>query len=485
MAIRASQIDMSGKLGVCGENIEDHSRYRRGSSRAAPITILSNQFKSMLTGFVLQRHAVVLWSTILTIFTSFSFSTISLARADALQAYVSRLGPPSNMEVKERDAGGPTRITFQSQVWREIPWRHELIIKNPAKLQRQDFIAIILTGGDGGADPQNGALQLANALGIRAAVLTKVPNQPLFGGRKEDLLLSYTLDQYRRSGDSSWPLLFPMVGSVVKGIDTLAGALNQPDLKVILIGASKRGWTTYLAGAVDKRIAAIIPAVFEMVSMQKQIALARSRYGADSEKIRAYTALGLTDSLLEPRVSELVSWVDPTEHFRSLTMPKLILLGANDPYWVVDSVRLYWNNLPEPKMLRILPNVGHGVLGESLASETIISFIRQVLARKSTPQVAWRFSSASNGKALVTGESAIPLVRCLIWQATSTELDFRKTKFSSNQCQVLEGGKKFKAIISLPGTENTALFADLETTANSRGERLFFSTESHVYPATR
>lgn len=445
---------------------------------------MKRQPPSILISVILQR-ATAGFLALLTILLTATFFNVPFAYADGLQRYVSRLGPPSHIEIKERDAAGPTRIAFQSQVWREIPWRHELIIKTPQKLQRKDVITIILTGGDGGEDPQNGATQLANALGIRAAVLTKVPNQPLLGGKKEDMLLSYTLDQYRRSGDDSWPLLFPMVASVVKGIDTLQSALDQPDLKVILIGASKRGWTTYLSGAVDKRVAAIIPAVFEMVSMQKQIALARSRYGADSEKIRAYTALGLTDNLLDPRVAELVSWLDPATHFRSLTMPKLILLGANDPYWVVDSVRLYWENLPEPKMLRMLPNVGHGVLGESLASETIVSFIRRVLAKEPIPNITWRFSGASNGKALVMGEGAIPLSRCALWQATSGDLDFRKTKFSPNQCEVLEGGRKFKALISLPQRENTAIFADLETKVDSRGNKLFFSTESHVYPANR
>jgi PhoPQ-activated pathogenicity-related protein len=78
-------------------------------------------------------------------------------------------------------------------------------------------------------------------------------------------------------------------------------------LKVVLIGASKRGWTKYLTAAEVSRIMAMVPAVFEMVSMEEQITLMRERYGRDTEKIRPYTALGLTNSLREPRVAQLIS----------------------------------------------------------------------------------------------------------------------------------------------------------------------------------
>jgi PhoPQ-activated pathogenicity-related protein len=321
---------------------------------------------------------------------------------------------------------------------------------------------------------------LADALGIRAALLTQVPNQPLFDGKKEDVLLSYTLDQYRRTGDATWPLLFPMVTSVVKGIDTLQSTLGEPKLRAVVVGASKRGWTTYLSGAVDPRVAGIVPAVYEMISIPRQIALARERYGRDSEKIRPYTALGLTDSLLDPTVARMIRWIDPAEYFPQITMPKLVLLGANDPYWVVDSVREYWTKLPEPKMLRILPNVGHGVLSEGAASDAIVSFVRSIIEAKPLPSARWRFSGVANGVALISGEGQERLTRCTLWAARSEDTDFRDTEFRSSPCDVTKNGRAFRSVLPIPSTENTAVFVDLETVGEG-GQPLLFSTESQVY----
>lgn len=422
--------------------------------------------------------------------TLFSFVAIVVSvpgravQAEGLDSYLLRLGRPTEVSVLEHNEHGPSRVSFQSQEWRSIPWRHELIVKAPAKLLRSDFMLVTLTGGRGGEAHHTGAQRLADALGVRAAVLTQVPNQPLYGGKTEDDLLSYTLNEYRQSGDPSWPLLFPMVSSVVKGIDVLQQVLSEPGLRVVLIGASKRGWTTYLSSGVDKRIVGIVPAVFEMVSMQNQIALARSRYGHDSEKIRPYTALGLTDALLEPRVSQLIKWLDPAAHATRFTMPKLVLLGANDPYWVVDSVRKYWDLLPEPKVLRILPNVGHSVLAEESAQQAIVSFVKVLLENRALPKVSWSFSAAAQGQAIVSGISERLLTQCRIWRATSESSDFRKAVFTSEPCEVLPGGRAFKARVVTCTKRNTAVFADLLTDGGSGTDEFPLSTESHVWLAS-
>lgn len=406
-------------------------------------------------------------------------STLSSVFAEGLADYVASTGRPSDISVLEHRDKEPVRVSFQSQVWRGIPWRHELLIKHPPALGRHDIVAVLLTGGDGGESQQKSAQRLADELGIRVAVLTKVPNQPLLGGKTEDVLLSYTLDRYRHSGDATWPLLFPMVTSVVRGIDTLQETLQQPHLRVILIGASKRGWTTYLSAAVERRIIGIVPAVYEMIAMREQVALARERYGKDSDKIRPYTALGLTDALLEPRMATLLSWIDPVAYFPRLTIPKLVLLGANDPYWVVDSVREYWDKLPGPKMLRILPNVGHGVLGETAAADAIVSFVRMLMDKEKFPSATWRFSGVADGVAMLTGTGAEALSRCTVWRATSVDADFRASVFVPSRCDVAKDGRGFKSIFSVRPGESTAVFADLETVGGGRA--VLLSTESQVY----
>jgi len=122
----------------------------------------------------------------------------------------------------------------------------------------------------------------------------RIPNQPLYDGRKEDALIAYTFDQYLSTGDTTWPLLFPMVKSAVRGMDTVQ-ALARQDFgqkinRFLVTGASKRGWTTWLSAAVDPRVKAIAPIVIDMLNMKVQTQWAAKMYGRQSEEIEDYTS---------------------------------------------------------------------------------------------------------------------------------------------------------------------------------------------------
>jgi PhoPQ-activated pathogenicity-related protein len=53
------------------------------------------------------------------------------------------------------------------------------------------------------------------------AVLFDVPNQPLFGGKREDWLISHTFLEFLRTGDPRWPALVPMVESTVVSMNLI------------------------------------------------------------------------------------------------------------------------------------------------------------------------------------------------------------------------------------------------------------------------
>ena len=156
---------------------------------------------------------------------------------------------------------------------------------------------------------------LAERAGAVAAAVNKVPNQPLYDGRKEDALIAYTFDQFLKTGDREWPLLFPMTKSAVRAMDAVQAFCGEgggaKPARFVVAGASKRGWTTWLTAAADARVAGIAPMVIDMLNMKAQTRWAEQVYGRQSEKIGDYTNLNLIERMDDPRMVELRSWVDP------------------------------------------------------------------------------------------------------------------------------------------------------------------------------
>src|SRR5690348_15601678 len=106
-----------------------------------------------------------------------------------------------------------------------------------------------------------------------------------------------------------------MVKSAVRGMDTEeAFALKQFGVKIerfVVSGASKRGWTTWLTAAVDPRVKGIAPMVIDTLNMKAQTQWAEQMYGRQSEEIKDYVELHLTERLDDQATTQLRSWIDP------------------------------------------------------------------------------------------------------------------------------------------------------------------------------
>ncbi len=358
-------------------------------------------------------------------------------------------------------------LKLTSQIWHGITWTHNLSVVEPAQITHPDAALLFITGGsmkDGFRDKDAIAgLALANACGARVVVLPQVPNQPLLGDKFEDALIVETFVRYLETKDETWPLLFPMVKSAVKAMDAAQAFAQQqgkPLNRFVVTGASKRGWTTWLTGAVDPRVKAIAPMVIPTLNMPAQNAHQLENFnGRYSDQIRDYTDRGIVGRN-DPVAVHLTDMIDPFAYRDRLALPKLQINGTNDPYWTLDSMNLYWDDLPGPRWAVYLPNAGHGLdQHRDYAISGVGALFRHVIGGAPFPKLSWTFSD-DDAKGLNLAIESDPAPRSAqTWSATAPSLDFRKSPWTATP---LEPAAKMNASAAPPESGNVALFADLQ-----------------------
>ncbi len=123
-----------------------------------------------------------------------------------------------------------------------------------------------------------------------------------------------------------------------------------------LPGDPSEGWTTWLTGALDKRVVAIAPIVIDVLNVRKSMEHHFAAYGFWAPSVGDYVAHSLMQRMEHPRIQELYQLVDPYYYRHRLTMPKFVLNAAGDQFFLPDSSQFYWNDLRGEKYLRYVPN---------------------------------------------------------------------------------------------------------------------------------
>jgi PhoPQ-activated pathogenicity-related protein len=423
----------------------------------------------------------------------------------ALDRYVAKPDPTYSWKVVRNLPGnGLTQfiVDLKSQTWRteqdvDHPvWQHWLTIVKPANPAAKLAFLRIVGGANGGEPPQSAepaTLKLAETTNSVVAELRMVPNQPLVLNhdgvpRKEDDFIAYTWDQFMKTGDETWPARLPMVKSAVRAMDCVQELLASDQgghvgiEKFVVAGGSKRGWTTWCTAAVDKRVAAAIPIVIDVVNVPACSRHHIAAYGFYAEAIGDYFRHGLKGRADDPRTKLLYAIEDPYSYRDRLTMPKFIVNASGDQYFPPDSSQFYFGDLPGEKYLRYVPNADHS-LRDSDAQESIIAFYQTVLAGKPRPKYSWTFES--DGSIRVQTADAPKAVT--LWQATNPKArDFRvMTIGKAYQGQLLhdEGGGVFVGKIDPPTNGWTAFFIEL-TFDVAQSFPLKLSTAVRILPDT-
>ena len=355
-------------------------------------------------------------------------------------------------------------LKMTSQTWRDAPWTHWLSILVPPVVKHDDAAVLFITGGSTRsgqpkADSTEAQLfaYIASMAQTPIAILQQVPNQPLHGDRYEDDLIAFTYDKFLTNQGDDWPLLLPMVESARRAMDTTTTVMKQKTGttidRYVVSGASKRGWTTWLTAAADKRVIAIAPMVIDMLNLQSQMKQQIQSYGKFSRMIEPYLKFNLPERFETKRGQELQNIVDPYSYREQLTLPKLMVLGTNDPYWTVDAANLYFPDLQGTKHLYYLANAGHG-LGPTIAP-TVATFFQKSIAGETFQTVKWETGADGQFHVKWKGENG----SATLWTATSETRDFRESQWKSRK---LDGGNTVTVNIPEPETGWIAYYVELE-----------------------
>jgi PhoPQ-activated pathogenicity-related protein len=398
------------------------------------------------------------------------FACHGAARADLLD-YVKKPDDSFAWKLKEKinhPAGTVYDLELVSQTWQGIKWEHQLQVYVPTGVKPTETIVLWNQGGKASPASILVGMELAKKANAPVAFLFGIPNQPLLEGKlKEDALIAETFVRYLKTGDGDWPLLFPMVKSVTKAMDALqAFAMREWNFMIrffVITGGSKRGWTTWLTGAADPRVKAIAPLVIDTLNMQKQMAHQMKSYGRYSEMIDDYVKRDLVPMPKTERAMKLWSMVDPWVYREKITMPTMIINGGNDPYWTVDALNLYWDDLKSPRWVEIIPNAGHDLRQNKTdftrVGNTLGAFARHQIHGVKMPKLTWKHDNA-DGKARLTVQSdPMPKVARL-WFADAGKRDFRKSTWEEAAATV--GKDAIIGTIAVPTDGYRVFYGEME-----------------------
>lgn len=386
----------------------------------------------------------------LVLFCSFSIvigsSHKSIAPETALQVYLHNGDTSFKWEVKNKVKGeGVTyyEVQYTSQTWQKIHWIHDMMIMVPDELKYNEAL-LFITGGSNKNEVPNahkitedlpqefGRMSKLNKSII--ALLWQVPNQPLYDDLVEDALISRTLHNYQNDHNFNWPL-FPMTKSAIRAMD-IVQAFSKKELHkkirgFVVSGASKRGWTTWLTGANDRRVVAIGPMVIDMLNMPVNIPYQKVVWGDYSIEIEDYVKLGLAQQFGTNQNNDLVKMIDPYSYRKTLTMPKMLFMGTNDPYWPVDAVKNYIDDIPGNNHICYTSNAGHDLGDKKKAFSTLSAFLGTTVTKGNYPICDYTISELNGKITLTVNTTADKLVDASLYSTTSSNQEFRDKKWSS------------------------------------------------------
>jgi len=201
--------------------------------------------------------------------------------------------------------------------------------------------------------------------------------------------------------------------------------------------------------------------------MRAQMPHQLEAFGGYSNRISPYTKRALVPLPETPEGIRLWSMVDPWVYREKLTLPKLIINGANDPYWTTDALNLYWDDLKGDKWLLYVPNAGHSLRQQdkpgldqfAYVANGLAAFVRHQIDDKPLPKLTWKHDDA-DGRLRLAVESTPPPLAARLWVAAAPTKDFRLAKWTEREAKITDN--KVVGEIALPREGYVAFYGELD-----------------------
>jgi PhoPQ-activated pathogenicity-related protein len=206
----------------------------------------------------------------------------------------------------------------------------------------------------------------------------------------------------------------------------------------VVIGASKRGWASWMVALLDFRVIGIIPIVNDVLNVEKQIPHIYKVYAQHwpiafkdyfLQHIPEYTN---PKNSLYPNYIKLLQIEDPFTYLQLLPyqkklteISKYIVNASGDDFFPPDSSKNYYNALSGRKLLFYLPNSPHYIEYSPSISQLAISisaFYQRIVSYQRLPVVTWNKKTTGELKIRYSEKPA----KIILWSAENPmSRDFR------------------------------------------------------------
>jgi PhoPQ-activated pathogenicity-related protein len=150
-------------------------------------------------------------------------------------------------------------------------------------------------------------------------------------------------------------------------------------------------------------------------------------------------------------------------------MPKMIFMGTNDEYWVVDAIKNYYDSIPGRNMIHYVPNAGHDLGDGKQAFAALSAFFGLTLRHEPYPVCSWSIREKKGKVTVTVGATPGELTEAILWRADSENMIFRKSVWKSKR---LKGAGRSNIVFTekFPDSGFRAFYLDLKYKDPNGGE---------------